>query len=121
MVEGLKDEHDIRSLCNLMLTKLVVLDPEETMRRLDAIAECFRTILSVKLKDNAVKQEIEKQEEAVKGVIRISYLLYRSFPGVSSGIVAQSGEHLVWRSYYEWVEKDFSGQLKLVKQDSRES
>ncbi|KAH8600327.1 TATA-binding protein interacting [Bisporella sp. PMI_857] len=108
VVDGLKDEHDIRSLCNLMLTKLVVLDPDETARRLDSIADAFRTILSTKLKDNAVKQEIEKQEEAVKGALRISVLLYGAIPGVSSGIAAQGGQHQTWRTYWEWIEKDFS-------------
>jgi len=64
-----------------MLTKLVVLDPDETSRRLDAIADYFRTIISLKLKDNAVKQEVEKQEEAVKSVLRVTLLLHAAIPG----------------------------------------
>ncbi|KAG9248962.1 cullin binding protein-like protein CanA [Calycina marina] len=107
VIEGLKDEHDIRSLCYLMVHKLSVLDVEETSRRLDAIAECLRMILSTKLKDTAVKQEIEKQDEAVKGAFRISQQLDAAIPSANRGPPNQSGQHQTWRSYWEWIEKDF--------------
>ncbi len=71
IIAGLSDEHDIRALCNLMLTKLVLLDAEETSRRLDAIAECFRKILSTKLKDNAVKQALLMENTSNQGVSSI--------------------------------------------------
>ncbi|KAI9678727.1 MAG: hypothetical protein M1817_005784 [Caeruleum heppii] len=115
VVAGLEDEHDIRVLCNLMLTKLIVLDPEETVRRLDAIAERFRAILSFKLKDNAVKQEIEKAEEASKGVLRVSVELNHTFP--SAGGMATSGQNQVWRGYWEWARKDFGGQIKGIEEE----
>ena len=118
IIAGLRDEHDIRALCNLMLTKLVVLDPDETARRLDAIADCFRSILSVKLKDNAVKQEIEKQDEAVKSVLRVTLLLHGAIPAAGGGAAAQGSQHQTWRTYWEWVEKDFEGQLKGLKDES---
>jgi cullin-associated NEDD8-dissociated protein 1 len=118
VLAGLSDEHDIRSLCNLMLTKLVHLDPDETVRRLDAIAESFRTILSTKLKDNAVKQEIEKQDEANKGVLRVTLLLQNAIPGASSTMGSQAGQHQVWRGYWEWVEKDFETQLKVLRSET---
>ncbi|KAI9744797.1 MAG: hypothetical protein M1818_001722 [Claussenomyces sp. TS43310] len=121
IIAGLSDEHDIRSLCNLMLTKLVVLDPDETARRLDAIADCFRTILSTKLKDNAVKQEIEKQDEAVKSVLRVTLLLHSAIPGATSTIGAAAGQHQTWRSYWEWVEKDFEPQLRALRDENKSS
>jgi cullin-associated NEDD8-dissociated protein 1 len=121
IVAGLKDEHDIRALCNLMLTKLVVLDLDETSRRLDAIADCFRTILSTKLKDNAVKQEIEKQDEASKSVLRVTLLLHGAIPAASSGVGAHGGQHQTWRTYWEWVEKDFDPQLRAFRDESKET
>ncbi|KAL2075448.1 hypothetical protein VTL71DRAFT_391 [Oculimacula yallundae] len=121
IIAGLQDEHDIRSLCNLMLTKLIVLDPEETGRRLDAIANCYRSIISVKLKDNAVKQELEKQEEAIKSCLRVSLLLHASIPGASPGATAQSGQHQIWRAYWEWIEKDYEFQLKSLRDDGKDS
>ncbi|TVY17828.1 Cullin-associated NEDD8-dissociated protein 1, C-terminal part [Lachnellula arida] len=120
VIAGLQDDHDIRALCNLMLTKLVVLDPDETARRLDAIANCFRAILSIKLKDNAVKQEIEKQEEASRSVLRVTLLLHSAIPGASSGMGVQGSQHQIWRSYWEWVEKDFESQLRALKDEGRE-
>jgi cullin-associated NEDD8-dissociated protein 1 len=120
VIAGLQDEHDIRALCNLMLTKLVVLDSDETTRRLDAIADCYRPILSVKLKENAVKQEIEKQEEAVRSVIRVSVLLHNAIPSASSAMGASGGQHQSWRGYWEWLEKDFEPQLKLLREESRD-
>ncbi|TAQ89582.1 hypothetical protein B7494_g2085 [Chlorociboria aeruginascens] len=121
IIAGLQDEHDIRALCNLMLTKLVVLDPDETARRLDAIADCFRTVLSTKLKDSAVKQEIEKQDEASKSTLRVTLLLHSAIPAASSTMGAQVGQHQVWRTYLEWVEKDFEPKLQVLREESRES
>jgi cullin-associated NEDD8-dissociated protein 1 len=120
VIAGIKDEHDIRALCNLMLTKLVVLDPDETSRRLDSIADCFRTILSTKLKDNAVKQEIEKQDEASKSVLRVTLMLHSAIPAASSTMGAHGSQHQTWRTYWEWVEKDFEAQLRTLRDESKD-
>jgi len=119
IIAGLQDEHDIRALCNLMLTKLVVLDHEETSRRLDAIADCFRAILSTKLKDNAVKQELEKQDEAVKSTLRVTLLLNKAIPTASTG-GTQGSQHQNWRTYWEWVDKDFAPLLRTIADESKE-
>lgn len=115
IIAGLKDDHDICALCNLMLTKLVVLDADETARRLDSIADCFRSILSTKLKENAVRQEIEKQDEAARSVLRVSLLLHSAIPAASSGLAAHGSQHQNWRTYWEWVEKDFEHQLRALR------
>jgi cullin-associated NEDD8-dissociated protein 1 len=120
VIAGLKDEHDIRALCNLMLTKLVVLDTDETARRLDSIADCFRTILSTKLKENAVRQEIEKQDEAVRSVLRVTLLFRSAIPAASGGMGVHGNQHQTWQSYWEWVEKDFDQQLKALRDESKD-
>lgn len=132
IIAGLNDENDIRSLCNLMLSKLIVIDPEETTRRLDTVADCYRKTLSTKLKDGAVKQEVEKQEEAIKSVLRVTLLLAdktkTTLPGSTSGpggVVSQaqmqqSGQNPVWQQYWEWVNKDFERQLKTLREESKE-
>ncbi|KAK3945781.1 Cullin-associated NEDD8-dissociated protein 1, C-terminal part [Diplogelasinospora grovesii] len=125
IVAGLSDDNDIRALCNLMVSKLVYIDPDETSRRLDSIAEAFRKTLSVKLKDTAVKQELEKQDEANKAVLRVTILLGEKLksslnPG-GAGNPAAGGTNQVWTNYWEWVNKDFDQQLKCLREESRET
>ncbi|KAI0108589.1 armadillo-type protein [Nemania sp. FL0031] len=129
IIAGLDDDNDIRALCNLMLGKLIVIDPDETTRRLDTIAQCYRKTLSTKLKDGAVKQEHEKQEEANKSVLRVSLLLadktkttLPSPTGASSASGAQiQSQHPVWQQYWEWVNKDFDRQLKNLREEIKDS
>lgn len=129
IIAGLDDDNDIRSLCNLMLGKLIVIDPDETTRRLDTIAQCYRKTLSTKLKEGSVKQEYEKQEEANKSVLRVSLLLAEktkttlqspnSLPG-AAGAQIQS-QNPVWQQYWEWVNKDLDRQLKALRDDLKDS
>lgn len=124
VVAGLKDDNDIRQLCNLMVTKLTVLDPDETARRLDAIAEAYRAVLSVKLKDNAVKQDVEKQEEANKSVLRVTLLLGESMKakvGNASAVTSNAGPSAVWASYWEWVNKECAAQIKRLMDERQDS
>ncbi|KAK0383764.1 hypothetical protein NLU13_9675 [Sarocladium strictum] len=123
VVSGLKDDNDIRQLCNLMVTKLIVIDPNETARRLDAIAEAYRTVLSHKLKDNAVKQEIEKQEEAQKSVLRVTMLLgdrMKAMTGNAGAATSNAAVAGVWTAYWEWVTKEFSKQLKALRDETNQ-
>ncbi|OTB01774.1 hypothetical protein M426DRAFT_323257 [Hypoxylon sp. CI-4A] len=129
IIAGLNDENDIRSLCNLMLSKLIVTDPEETTRRLDTVAECYRKTLSTKLRDGAVKQEVEKQEEAIKSVLRVTLLLVEktktTLPGAGGSAsgqaqAQQSTQNPVWQQYWEWVNKDFDRQLKAIQNEGKE-
>lgn len=115
VIAGLEDEHYIKMLCNLMLTNLIVLDPEETIRRLDTIAEHFQAILSVKLKDNAVKQEVEKGQEASKDVLRVTVRLQATLQAASSSVPSTQAQ--VWRGYWHWVEKGFKSQVQMAEQE----
>ncbi len=127
IVAGLTDDNDIRALCNLMVSKLVYLDADETIRRLDSIADGFRKTLSHKLKDNAVKQEIEKQDEANKAVLRLTLLLgdklnkaaLNTTGGAAGAAAASAASNQVWTSYWEWVNRDFAGQLKSLRDESK--
>jgi len=120
VVAGISDEHDIRILCNLMLTKLMVLTPEQTHPRLEAIAENFRAVLSFKPKDNAVKQELEKLQEGCKGVLKVSVLLNKQM-GTESGVQGHDDPQLrVWASYWEWITKEHQPALKAVTDELKE-
>lgn len=117
IIAGLGDEHEIKVLCNLMLTKLVHIDPEETGRHLDAIAERYRSILAFKPKENAVKQEVEKLTEANKGVLKVTVLIHDVLPSNASAANSLQGEK--WKGYWDWVGKDFKSQLAGVEQELR--
>jgi cullin-associated NEDD8-dissociated protein 1 len=114
--DGIPDDHDIRTLCILMLTRLSVIDPDETRRRLSPLAEKFRIVLGAKLKDNAVKQEIEKVNEANAAVIRITIELDRKFPGASAE--GAGGELIAWKGYLEYLKKEFSSVARQVQMDA---
>ena len=114
VVAGLRDEADIRALCNLMVAKLAAMDPDETVRRLGGVAEAYRAVLSTKLKDGAVKQDVEKHAESVRGVLRVSMLLQER---VGNGAEAAGG---AWAGYWEWVVKEFGPQVKGLREEGRE-
>lgn len=117
VVAGISDEHDIRILCNLMLTKLMVLAPEQTHQRLQAIADHFRAVLSIKPKDNAVKQELEKLQEGGKGVLKVSVLLNKQM-GTESGVQGHDDPQLrEWAVYWEWINKEHQAGLKGVSDE----
>ncbi len=115
VIAGVEDEHEIKMLSNVMLTKLIELDPDETSRRLDAIADRFRTILAFKPKDTSVKQEIEKAAEASRGVLKVSVLLHNAFPSASGASTSVQGH--AWKGYWEWVGKEFKSQLTAMENE----
>lgn len=107
ILAGIEDEQDIRMLCNLMTSKLITLDAEETERQLDALSDRYTAVLNLKPKENAVKQDLEKAQEASQGILQISRDLAKAFPGAETG-----SEHLKWKSYCEWIRKTFASQLR---------
>ena len=115
VIVGLNDEHEIKMLCDLMLTKLCLLDPDETFRRLDSIAEKFRLVLSVKPKENSVKQEVEKVAEASRAALKVSIRLNNKFPPNSTSGSNAQGQ--AWKGYWEWVTKEFKTQLVALEQE----
>ncbi|CAK7205315.1 hypothetical protein SEUCBS139899_008085 [Sporothrix eucalyptigena] len=122
IIDGLGDEHDIRAMCTLMVSRLAYIAPEETTRHLDSIADKFRATLSTKLKDNAVKQEHEKQEDANKSVLRATLLLAdRLKAAINDGsTTVDVGAHQTWSQYWEWVNRSFDAQLRVLRSENRD-
>ena len=112
IVDGMSDDHDIRTLCNLMLARLSDLDPEETKHRLPALAEQFKKVLEEKPKENAVKQEIEKINEANAAVLRASLDLTKKFPSANNA--STDSELASWRAYVEYMNKEFAATIKQI-------
>ncbi|KAF1982429.1 TIP120-domain-containing protein [Aulographum hederae CBS 113979] len=123
IVAGISDEHEIRILCTLMLSKLVTLAPEETKCHLHVLAETFRAMISVKPKDTTVKQELEKMNEANKGVLKVGVLITKAFPSAEVGSQGQGKDDpqvKAWAGFWEWVKKDHSHLLRSAEEEVRE-
>jgi cullin-associated NEDD8-dissociated protein 1 len=112
---GVSDEHEIKILCCLMLTKLVTLAPEETVRRLEGLAASFRTVLAFKPKDTAVKQELEKLWEHNKAIAKVSVIINKTFPAETTAEYAR-----VWNDYWEWAKKDMASVVKNAEDELKE-
>lgn len=113
ILDGIPDDHDIRTLCILMLTRLSNIDRDETRRRLSSLAEKFRVVLGAKLKENAVKQEIEKVNEANAAVIRITIEMDREFPTASTDGIG--GELVPWKGYVEYAKREFPSMVRQAQ------
>ncbi|CAN9214593.1 unnamed protein product [Alternaria alternata] len=119
VVAGITDEHDIRILCNLMLTKLMVIAPDQVRSRLDSLAENFRIVLAVKPKENAVKQEIEKIHEGAKGVLKVSIQINKQM-GTEAGVGQDDSQLRVWAQYWDQIQKEHEKGLKAVAEELKE-
>jgi cullin-associated NEDD8-dissociated protein 1 len=93
-----------------MLSKLIVLTPADVEAHLNLFCKRFNAVLSVKPKESAVKQELEKVQEAMMGVLKSTRELQKAFPGAEA-----SAEHYLWKEYLGRVNKDFKSQLKSIE------
>ncbi|KAI9258404.1 armadillo-type protein [Helicostylum pulchrum] len=81
---GMDDQHDIKMLAYLMLIRLGKVAPTAVTQRLDDLITPFKTTLDVKMRSNAVKQEVEKNQELIRAALRcIIALNHLSEPSVS--------------------------------------
>ena len=115
VVAGVGDEHEIKILCCLMLTKMITLVPDETVRRLPDVAAAFRAVLSFKPKDNAVKQELEKLGEHNKAICKVALLIKKAFPQETSAEVNRS-----WSEFWDWARKEMPIVVKAAEEESKE-
>ena len=94
---GYADDQDIRSQSNLMLQKAITVDRSAVKPHLALFEESFKTVLSTKLKDNAVRQETEALDAACKIVCGATRTL--------NELLRKSGEPR-WESYMQWLRKE---------------
>jgi cullin-associated NEDD8-dissociated protein 1 len=74
---GLKNQHDIKLLTFLMLSRLAVACGLQVSQRIDRFCDLIKPQLLVKPKQNAVKQENEKQDELKRSALRTVLALKR--------------------------------------------
>ncbi|KAI8083963.1 armadillo-type protein [Gilbertella persicaria] len=73
---GLDDQHDIKMLAYLMLIRLSKVTPTVVAQRLDDLVTPFKATLEFKMRSNAVKQEVEKNQELIRAVLRCIVALH---------------------------------------------
>lgn len=116
VVAGIDDDRGVQALCNLMLSKLMISGPDETSQRLEAMSEQFKKVLNVVLKDTAVRPEIEKAEEARKGVVKISLELEKALPnGVAQSGAQEGVSRPAWEQYLGFLREKFMPLLKEIE------
>ncbi|CAO3635273.1 unnamed protein product [Cunninghamella blakesleeana] len=67
---GLDDQHDIKMLVYLMLVRLGKISPTNVAQKLDDLVAPLKQTLDFKIRSNAVKQELEKNQELVRATLR---------------------------------------------------
>lgn len=126
-VAGLTDEHDIKMLSLLMLTRLVVIAPQEAHGRLEKLCTEFRTILDHKPKESAVKQELEKFAELQRGVVKVGVVMSQKWNVAGGSGDAGTGvakgtdqEVKMWEQFWSYVRKSFPALVKAAEDEVRE-
>ncbi|KAF1814932.1 cullin-associated NEDD8-dissociated protein-like protein [Eremomyces bilateralis CBS 781.70] len=139
LLDGLKDAHDIRLLCFLMLSKLLTLSPDTVHAHLNDLAAASTLIMSQKLKENPVKQEVERVEEERRATARLGYEISRLWPAEVAGmsvVIGREGKDGLgggrdedpvalykgpdeggWRAYWAWVRRHWGSVLKAVEDE----
>eukprot|EP01103_Thecamoeba_quadrilineata_P012984 TRINITY_DN3476_c0_g1_i1.p1 TRINITY_DN3476_c0_g1~~TRINITY_DN3476_c0_g1_i1.p1 ORF type:complete len:1239 (+),score=374.55 TRINITY_DN3476_c0_g1_i1:53-3718(+) len=121
LAEGLKDTYDIKMLCHLMLSKLAIIAPAAVLEELETLVEPLRVTVTNKCKDNAVKQDLDRNEELVRSALRAVVSIAR-IPNVEQNIkfeeflkvvrVGELGEK------YETIRKDTESSADVDSADS---
>jgi len=75
MILGLHDKFEIKFLCHQMIIRLCSIAPIAVAQRLDEFIQPLETSITQKLKNTAVKQEIEKNDELVRSSLRVVLIL----------------------------------------------
>jgi cullin-associated NEDD8-dissociated protein 1 len=70
LLSGLKDHYDVKMPCHLMVSKLASEAPGEVGARLDRLAEPLAATLGAKVKADAVKQEVDRNEDMLRSCLR---------------------------------------------------
>ncbi|CAO3683491.1 unnamed protein product [Umbelopsis vinacea] len=67
---GLEDQHEIKVLAHLMIIRLAHVAPTAVEQKIDEMIGPLKATIDFKVKGNAVKQEVEKNQELVRSALR---------------------------------------------------
>lgn len=114
VIAGIGDEHEIKIICCLMLTKCIHLAPIETSHSLDKLADALRVVLAFKPKDNAVKQELEKLQEHNKAILKVMIQMNKAFP-------SEVQDSRPWSETFDWARKEHPQASRLAEDELKDN
>ncbi|KFM25199.1 Cullin-associated NEDD8-dissociated protein 1 [Auxenochlorella protothecoides] len=83
LLSGLKDQYDVKVTSHILLTCLAALEPDQTTARLEALVEPLTATLTAKVKADAVKQEVDRNDDLLRSCLRAVAALER-LPGCAT-------------------------------------
>lgn len=113
VLAGIGDEHEIKIICCLMVSKLISIAPIETSHDLERFAAAFRQVLAFKPKDNAVKQELEKLQEHNKAVLKVMVLMNKAFP-------SEAQDSRPWQETFDWAKREHPHSFKSAEEELKD-
>ncbi|KAI4298901.1 hypothetical protein L6164_032414 [Bauhinia variegata] len=102
---GLDDHYDVKMPCHLILSKLADKCPSAVLAVLDSLVEPLQKTIIFKPKQDAVKQEVDRNEDMIRSALRAIASLNR----ISGGDCSVRFKHLMneisksqtlWEKYY---------------------
>lgn len=70
VVDGLRDDDQVKLLCYLIVVRLADLVPSQISSAIEEVSDAINESLKIKLKDGATKQEVEKSTELTRAAFR---------------------------------------------------
>jgi cullin-associated NEDD8-dissociated protein 1 len=107
---GLADEGEIRLLALLSLHKAIETHPGTMAPLLPSFIEAFSKVLAQKPREAAVKQEVERMDEGIRGVIRLGLDVQRRWP---EGVGAE------WATWWAEVKTEQGPVIKTVEAEGQ--
>jgi cullin-associated NEDD8-dissociated protein 1 len=85
LVAGLDDVYDIKLLCFLMLSRLAQHAGTALVTSLDSLVEPLRKTLTTKVRDTAVKQQVDRNDELIRSAL-VAIAAISRLPDVDSSL-----------------------------------
>ncbi|XP_074601185.1 cullin-associated and neddylation-dissociated 1 [Brevipalpus obovatus] len=110
--DGLRDHYDIKMLTYLMLVRLSTICPSPVLNRLGRLIEPLKATCEIRVQQNAIKQEFEKQDELKRSAMR-AFLALIAIPDADRNPAVTDFLNQIKNSpdlskLYEQIQKDSS-------------
>ncbi|CAI5526828.1 unnamed protein product [Closterium sp. Naga37s-1] len=77
LISGLSDNYDVKMPCHLVLAKLAEKCVPSVLAVVDALVDPLEKIVTTRVKADAVKQEVDRNEDMIHNTLRAVHALSR--------------------------------------------